>query len=126
MNAIKTLVTGPFHVDHWKSSDQLVIQSHWGSTDLALVLNGNFESDEQRKIVADYIASILNAETAFAYTADGFEVNPGDKVFVRGSTGIHETTVKVPVTSYEYFGPIPVSSSYYRKDTLEKVVYKKK
>lgn len=51
-------------------------------------------------------------------TADGKRVQPGDKVWVKGSIGVHETTVSEPVTTYELFGPIPVSRSYSAKKAL--------
>ena len=59
-------------------------------------------------------------------TKDGFNVNIGDKVWVFGSTGVHEATVLQPVTSYEYFGPIPVSESYSSKEAALAAKKKKK
>lgn len=53
-----------------------------------------------------------------ATTADGVRVRPGDKVWVKGTVGVHETTVDEPVTTYDLFGPIPVSRSYSTKDAL--------
>lgn len=49
-----------------------------------------------------------------ATTFDGVKVRSGDTVWVKGSVGIHETTVSEPevVTGYELFGPIPVNCSW--------------
>ncbi len=51
-------------------------------------------------------------------TLDGITVRPGQKVYVRSSSGkLERTTVgNIEVeTDYELFGKIPVSRSFYRK-----------
>lgn len=46
-------------------------------------------------------------------TYDKKKVKEGDKVFVISSTGkVESAMVLEPVTSYELFGPVPVSSSF--------------
>lgn len=55
-----------------------------------------------------------------AKTFDNKEVAEGDNVWVIGSCGIHEAKVLPPVTSYELFGPIPVSRSFSTKESAEK------
>ena len=62
-------------------------------------------------------------------TKDNKVVSAGDEVYVIGSTGgIHATRVLPPVTSYELFGPVPVSMSFSTKKAAEafrKELYKK-
>lgn len=53
-------------------------------------------------------------------TYDEKEVEVGDKVFVIGSTGVHETTVLPPVTSYVYFNNIEVKNSFSTREAAEK------
>lgn len=48
-------------------------------------------------------------------TYDNKEVAEGDEVWVISSVGIHKAKVLPPVTSYEYFGPVPVSDSFSTK-----------
>jgi hypothetical protein len=56
-------------------------------------------------------------------TYDGIEVKVGDRVWVHGSDGINETTVKEPVTSYNIFGnPVPVKYSFSTKESLERYI----
>lgn len=119
---IKQLVDGPWEVNVWRwgqDDTKIVIQAAHGDADLALVLNGNFESPtcDQAKAVAEHLAGVLNDYSSWT-TADGVVVRPGDKVWVRGSTGVHQTTVRKPVTSYELFGPVPVDQSYSTESAL--------
>lgn len=57
----------------------------------------------------------------FSKTKDGKLVKAGDKVWVCGSVGVHETTVlsPSPVTDYNFFGPIPVSESFSSKEAAK-------
>lgn len=52
-------------------------------------------------------------------TYDGVNVKVGSVVFVIGSTGVKSAKVLPPVTSYEYFGPVPVSDSFSTKKAAE-------
>jgi len=58
-------------------------------------------------------------------TFDGVNVKKGSTVWVFGSTGIQKTKVLEPVTSYEFFGPIPVSQSFSSREAAEKHYNKK-
>lgn len=125
---IKQLVEGPWEVNLWRwgqDDAKVVIQAAHGDADLALVLNGNFDGADcdQAKAVAEYLAKVLNTADGWR-TADGVVVKPGDKVWVRGSSGLHETTVQKPVTTYELFGPIPVDQSYSTEQALRLSVMK--
>jgi hypothetical protein len=57
-----------------------------------------------------------NPIVAYATTKDGKPVEVGDKVWVRGSVGVHESTVLAPVTNYNLFGPIPVAEAFSSKE----------
>lgn len=53
-------------------------------------------------------------------TYDKKKVKVGDKVWVIGSTGVHEAKVLPPVTNYEYFGPVEVAHSFSTRKEAEK------
>jgi hypothetical protein len=66
-------------------------------------------------------AQDLLASQATAITADGYFVEPGNKVWVISSTGKPEraTVEKTQaLTDYELFGPIPVSHSWLDQQNL--------
>lgn len=52
-------------------------------------------------------------------TKDHVEVFEGDTVFVIGSCGVHSAKVLEPVTSYEWFGNIPVRCAFSTKVAAE-------
>lgn len=53
---------GPWRVDEWLTSSQLVLQSDAGPHRVALVVMGNFDSDEQRQAYANNLAAWLNGQ----------------------------------------------------------------
>lgn len=53
---------GPWRVDEWHNSNQLVLQSEWGPA-VALSILGNFENEVQRRAYADQLCGWLNAQT---------------------------------------------------------------
>ena len=59
-------------------------------------------------------------------TYDNVEVQEADTVWVIGSTGVHSTTVLPPVTSYQYFGNIPVSMSFSSRIRAEEYLSNKR
>ena len=54
-----------------------------------------------------------------AKTHDGVEVRTNDTVWVKGSTGYHTARVLESSTSYELFGPIPVSQSFSSEEAIK-------
>lgn len=70
MNRLKSVVAkeisnrfneiGPWQVDHWAGKNDIVIQSHTGDHDVALVVNGNFESLEQKYDYAIELCARMN------------------------------------------------------------------
>jgi hypothetical protein len=68
----------------------------------------------QRAELAQFVETVLNSR-AVGVTADGFFVEPGNKVWVISSTGAPKpaTVCKTQaLTNYELFGRIPVSESF--------------
>ena len=51
---------GPWQVDEW-TNNQIVLQSHDFTHDVALVINGDFESKDQKHQYAVALAAMLNA-----------------------------------------------------------------
>jgi len=86
---------------------------------LDILRDGTFlhTAAQLEQYAADRVREALEAVAAWK-TVDGKRVQPGDKVWVAGSVGVHETTVSEPVTTYHLFGPIPVSRSYSTKKAL--------
>lgn len=100
---------------------------HWYEHEFMGGLDGPGEWDVERNCYVQlpvhmawkgYQAAYAAGQRAGWATADGKMVQPGDRVWVRGSVGVHETTVAEPVTTYQLFGPIPVRLSYSTKDAL--------
>jgi hypothetical protein len=68
----------------------------------------------QHAELAQFAEALLNSQ-ATAVTADGYFVEPGNKVWVISSTGAPKpaTVCKTQaLTNYELFGRIPVSESF--------------
>jgi hypothetical protein len=68
----------------------------------------------QHAELAQFAETVLNSR-AVGVTADGYFVEPGNKVWVISSTGAPKpaTVCKtVALTNYELFGRIPVSESF--------------
>ena len=68
----------------------------------------------QRAELAQFVEAVLNSR-AVGVTADGYFVEPGNKVWVISSTGTPKpaTVQKTQaLTDYELFGHIPVSHSF--------------
>jgi hypothetical protein len=68
----------------------------------------------QHAELALFVETVLNSR-AVGVTADGFFVDPGNKVWVISSTGAPKPTTvckTVALTNYELFGRIPVSESF--------------
>jgi hypothetical protein len=68
----------------------------------------------QHAELAQFVEAVLNSR-ASGVTADGFFVEPGNKVWVISSTGTPKsaTVCKTQaLTDYELFGHIPVSHSF--------------
>lgn len=55
---------GPWRVDEWHNTNQLVLQSDAQPNQVALAIMGNFESNEQRLAYANSIATWLNDQVA--------------------------------------------------------------
>ena len=76
----------------------------------------------QRAELAQFVETVLNSR-AVGVTADGFFVEPGNKVWVISSTGAPKpaTVQKTQaLTNYELFGRIPVSESFLDQQNLRK------
>lgn len=72
---------GPWRVDEWHTTDQLVLQSSAGPSEVALVVLGNFQSSEQRLAYANSLATWLNDQVASCTTATplgGLSTEPAD------------------------------------------------
>jgi hypothetical protein len=68
----------------------------------------------QHAELAQFVETVLNSR-AVGVTADGYFVEPGNKVWVISSTGAPKpaTVQKTQaLTNYELFGRIPVSDSF--------------
>jgi hypothetical protein len=68
----------------------------------------------QHAELAQFVETVLNSR-AIGVTADGYFVEPGNKVWVISSTGAPKpaTVCKTQaLTDYELFGRIPVSESF--------------
>lgn len=86
---------------------------------LAALKKHGLKTDAPSQLADSFRTGFIAARQGFK-TADGKVVAPGEKVWVRGSCGVHETSVAVPVTNYEFFGPIPVCQSYTTRTAAEK------
>lgn len=78
----------------------------------------------QRAELEQFAEAILNSR-AVGVTADGFFVEPGNRVWVISSTGAPKpTTVQKTqaLTNYELFGRIPVSESFLDREQLERFI----
>lgn len=76
----------------------------------------------QRAELEQFVEAVLNTR-AVGVTADGFFVEPGNRVWVISSTGAPKpTTVQKTqaLTNYELFGRIPVSESFLDRQALER------
>lgn len=76
----------------------------------------------QRSELEQFAEAILNTR-AVGVTADGFFVEPGNRVWIISSTGAPKpTTVQKTqaVTNYELFGPVPVAHSWMDRQALER------
>jgi hypothetical protein len=78
----------------------------------------------QRAEVEQFVEAVLNTR-AVGVTADGFFVEPGNRVWVLNGVGTPtQTTVlkTVATTSYQLFGPVPVSHSWLDREQLERFI----
>lgn len=78
----------------------------------------------QRAELEQFAQAVLDSR-AVGVTADGFFVEPGNKVWVISSTGAPKpTTVRKTqaLTNYELFGPVPVSESFLDREQLERFI----
>lgn len=76
----------------------------------------------QRAELEQFAQAVLNSR-AVGVTADGFFVQPGNKVWVISSTGAPKPTTVCKtqaLTNYELFGRIPVSESFLDRENLRK------
>lgn len=76
----------------------------------------------QRAELEQFAEAVLNTR-AVGVTADGFFVEPGNRVWVISSTGAPKpTTVQKTqaLTSYYLFGQVPVSESWIDRQALER------
>jgi hypothetical protein len=74
----------------------------------------------QHAELARFVETVLNSR-AVGVTADGYFVEPGNKVWVISSTGAPKpaTVCKTQaLTNYELFGRIPVSKSFLDRENL--------
>jgi hypothetical protein len=74
----------------------------------------------QRAELAQFVETVLNSQSV-GVTADGFFVEPGNKVWVISSTGAPKPTTVCKtqaLTNYELFGRIPVSESFLDRENL--------
>lgn len=78
----------------------------------------------QRSELEQFAQAVLNTR-AVGVTADGFFVEPGNRVWVLNGVGTPtQTTVlkTVATTSYQLFGPVPVSESFLDREQLERFI----
>jgi hypothetical protein len=74
----------------------------------------------QHAELAQFVEAVLNSQ-AVGVTADGYFVEPGNKVWVISSTGAPKPTTVCKtqaLTNYELFGRIPVSESFLGRENL--------